>query len=632
MPEERFQRHLAAILAADVAGYSRLMEADEEGTLRRLQADLHELFEPRIVQHAGRLIKTTGDGLLAEFQSVVEAVRCAVAVQRGATERNASVPEPRQIRFRIGINLGDVIVEAGDIYGDGVNVAARLENLAEAGGILLSGTAYDHIKQNIDVGFAFIGAQRVKNIAEPVRVYRVLLDSKDAGRAVRIATRWNGRWQWLAAAASILAIAVGIGAWLVGNEGPPVTGPPLPDKPSVAVLPFANMSNDPKQDYFADGITDDLITDLSKASSLFVIARNSTAKYKGQSVSVEEVSKALGVRYLLEGTVQRAGEQVRINARLIDAVSGGDVWADRFDGSLGDVFSLQDRVTHSIADALSVKLTPAQELSLSQKETSVPAAYDAFLKGWAHYLRYSPDDYKRAIPYFEEAISLDPSYGRPYAALALVYGTTPWFGWEEKMGYSSHEMQEKAYAYLKEAKRHPSSLTYQALGLEQSRNGAFQAAFGYFERAIALDPSDSWSYADIAKMLVYDGRPQEAIRYVTTAMRIDPDYPAQFAFILGFAQFDMDQFEAAARSFEDAARRNAGYDDVFLFLAATYGHLTRKKEAASAIATYNELLAREGHGPATVAGATEVYFDKFKDSKNADRIARGLRLAGMPAY
>jgi TolB-like protein/class 3 adenylate cyclase len=413
MSKQASRRRLAAILAADVVGYSRLMEADEEGTLRRVRCDLHDLFEPKIAEHDGRLIKTTGDGLLAEFQSVVEAVRCAIEVQREAPERSASLPEAQRIKFRIGINLGDIIVEEGDIYGDGVNVAARLESLADPGGILLSGTAFDQVKTKIEVGFDYLGEQRVKNIREPVRVYRILLDPKEVGRKLRYVKLRRGRWRWLAVAALGLLIVAGIEVWMASSRAPPIAGPPLPDRPSIAVLPFANMSDDPKQEYFAEGITDDLITDLSKVEGLFIIARNSTAKYKGQSASVAEVSKALGVRYLLEGTVQRAGEQVRINARLIDAVSGGDVWADRFDGSLSEVFSLQDDVTRSITDALAIKLTPAEEQSIGRKETTVAAAYDAFLKGWSHFLDSTPDGYAKAIPYFEKAIRLDPNYGRP---------------------------------------------------------------------------------------------------------------------------------------------------------------------------------------------------------------------------
>jgi TolB-like protein/class 3 adenylate cyclase len=461
MAEARVKRRLAAILAADVVGYSRLVEADEEGTLRRVRSELHDLFEPKIAEHDGRLIKTTGDGLLAEFQSVVEAVRCAIEVQRGAADRNAPVSEAQRIRFRIGINLGDVIIEEGDIYGDGVIVAARLESLAESGGVLLSGTAYDQVKTKIEAAFGYLGEQRVKNIAEPVRVYRVLLDPKEVGRKLGVVKLRGGRWRWLAAAALVLLIVAGIGAWIAGGRAPPIAGPPLPDKPSIAVLPFANMSDDPKQAYFADGITDDLITDLSKVSGLFIISRNSTAKYKSQSPPIAQISQALGVRYVLEGTVQRAGEQVRINARLIDSVSGGDIWADRFDGSLGDVFGLQDNVTRSITDALAVKLTPAQELSIGQKETSVAAAYDSFLKGWAHFLRESADECAKAIPYFEEAVKLDPNYGRPYAALALIYrqGTcTDWWN-DQRLSV------EKAYANLQEARKHPNSLTYQASGL-----------------------------------------------------------------------------------------------------------------------------------------------------------------------
>jgi adenylate cyclase len=566
-------------LVADVVGYTRLMEVDEERTLRRLRAELHELFEPNIAKHHGRLIKTTGDGLLAEFQSVVEAVRCAIAVQRGALDWNAALPEAQRIRYRIGINLGDVIVEDDDIYGDGVNVAARLEGLAEAGGVLLAGTAYDQIKKKMDVGFAFLGEQQVKNIVEPVRVYRVLMDPKDAGKTVTIAKKRTARWRWLAAAAVVVAIVTGAGAWLrsrdVKIEAPPANHLPLPDKPSIAVLPFANMSNDPKQEYFADGITDDLITDLSKVSGLFVIARNSTAKYKSQTVAIAQVSGDLGVRYVLEGTVQRAGDQIRINAQLIDSSSGGNVWSNRFDGSLGDLFSFQDRVTRSVAEALAVKLVPAQEQSTSQKETSVASAYDAFLKGWAHYLSAgagayaNPNEYAKAMPYFEEAVKLDPNFGRAYGALALTYFYVNRFGWSDRVHLSNYLTEAKLDEYLREAKKRPNSLAYHVSGLVLEYERRYAAAYDEFEQAIALDPSDSLSYFEMARTLVWDGRPAEAVRYLTTAMRIDPNYPANYLFILGFAQFNQNRFEAAATSLEAATRRDPSNGDTYFLLAAS---------------------------------------------------------------
>jgi adenylate cyclase len=628
------ERRLAAILAVDVVGYSRLMEQDEAGTFETLRAHRKDLFEPEIAKHHGRIFKLMGDGLLAEFGSAVDTVECAVALQRSMVERNAAVEKERRVEVRIGINLGEVIVEGEDRYGEGVNVAARLQQLAQPGGICVSDKVVKEVEKKLAFRFESMGEQKVKNIAEPLRVYRVHLERKEEGRKVRPPQKSFGRWRWPAATVLALLIVAAAGTWFVSTREDPIEGPPLPDKPSIAVLPFANMSDDPKQEYFADGITDDLITDLSKVSGLFIIARNSTAKYKGQPVTIGEVSKTLGVRYVLEGTVQRAGEQVRINARLIDAVSGGDVWADRFNGSLDDVFSLQDNVTRSIAHALAVQLTPDQEQLIRQKETDVPTAYDAFLEGWAHFVHSTSDEYAKAIPYFEEAIRLDPNYGRPYAALALVY----WHSWweeenlKETIGLSTRQTIEKAYGYLKEAKKHPSSLSYQASGLTQSYNGAFLAAYDDFKQAIALDPSDSRSYADMAGALVFEGRPGEAIPFVTTAMRIDPNYPPSYSFILGLAQFGLDQFEEAAKSFENATRRNPRYSQAFLLLGATYGHLNRQAEGKAAIATCNSLLAQDGHAPLTIAAAMGAYRRNFMQPKDTERLAQGLRQAGVPDF
>ncbi|MGH7184888.1 MAG: adenylate/guanylate cyclase domain-containing protein, partial [Pseudomonadota bacterium] len=355
MAEQPPQRHLAAIFAADVVGYARLMEADEEGTLRRLQGVFREVVEPAIATHHGRLVKTTGDGLLAEFHSVVDALRCAVALQQGAGGRDAALSADRRIMFRIGINLGDVMVAGDDIFGDGVNVAARLEGLADSGGILLSGTAYDQLKKTVEVGFEYLGAQRVKNIAEPVRVYRVLTDPGSVGKTVgTVEPRDRSRlWRAIAAVLALAGAAAGLAWWQpwTPNMEPASVDRmalPLPDKPSIVVLPFANMSGDSGQDYFADGITEDLTTDLSSLAGLFVIARNTAFTYKGRAVTPAKLAEELGVRYLVEGSVRRAGDVVRINAQLIDAVSGGHAWAKRFDGSLTDLFALHEQVTAEV--------------------------------------------------------------------------------------------------------------------------------------------------------------------------------------------------------------------------------------------------------------------------------------------
>jgi adenylate cyclase len=345
MSGERVERRLAAILAADVAGYSRLMGADEEGTLAALRAIRRELIDPKIAEHKGRIVKTTGDGMLVEFPSVVEAVAYAVALQRGMAERNAPIPNDRRIEFRVGINLGDVIVEDGDIFGDGVNIAARVEGLAEPSGVCVSGLVYDQVRGRLECGFEDTGEQYLKNIARPVRVYRIRLD----------------------------------------REPRPTDGPTLalPDKPSIAVLPFANMSGDPEQEYFADGMVEEIITDLSRIRWLFVVARNSSFTYKGQTVDVKRVGRELGVRYVLEGSVRKGGNRVRITGQLIDTSTGAHIWADRFDGSLEDVFDLQDKVASNVAGVIEPALQAAEAARSAGRPTTDPTAYDLYLRAYA---------------------------------------------------------------------------------------------------------------------------------------------------------------------------------------------------------------------------------------------------------
>ncbi len=375
-------RRLAAILAADVAGYSRLMGADEEGTLERLKALRHELLDPKIAEHRGRIVKTTGDGLLVEFASVVDAVRCAVAVQQAMPERDTSVGADSRIELRIGINLGDVIVEGDDLYGDGVNIAARIEALADAGGVFVSNTVHDQVRDRLPFVFEDLGEQHVKNIARPVRVYRVRTALTTAPSATQ-------------------------------------PGLPLPDKPSIAVLAFQNMSGDPEQEYFADGMVEEIITALSRIRWLFVIARNSTFTYKGRAVDVKQVGRELGVRYVLEGSVRKGGNRVRITAQLIDATSGAHLWADRFDGSLDDVFELQDKVAVSVAGVIEPTLQAAEVRRSAERPTTDLSAYDLYLRALPHYHSYDTDRLVQALDLLGQAIERDARYG---PALALAAG------------------------------------------------------------------------------------------------------------------------------------------------------------------------------------------------------------------
>ena len=421
MASEREERRLAAILAADMVGYSRLMEADETGTLATLKAHRSELIDPTIAEYNGRIVKTTGDGMLVEFGSVVDAVASAVAIQRAMVGRNEAVPEGRRIWFRVGINLGDIIFDGDDIYGDGVNIAARLEALADPGGVCISGTAYEHLKTKVDVGYADLGMQQVKNIEEPVHVYSVLLEPDAAGKVISEIPTIRPRWQLGAAALSLAALVIVAGAaiwWqFLQPRGEPTSVEavtvPVPDEASIAVLPFQNMSDDKSQDYFADGIAEDIITDLSKIAGLFVIARNTSFQYRDEAVDVAQVGQELGVQYILEGSVRRAEDRVRINAQLIDVATGGHVWAERYDGTLADVFSVQDQVTSRIIDALRVQLTPSERLAVDTHGTNNPAAYDAYLRGLrllSKRRRLDTEANSEAQLEFEEAIRIDPDY------------------------------------------------------------------------------------------------------------------------------------------------------------------------------------------------------------------------------
>ena len=384
MSSGRVERRLAAILAVDVAGYSRLMGEDEEGTLAALRAVRRELGDPKVAEHRGRIVKTTGDGLLVEFASVVDAVRCAVEMQREMIARNTAIPAERRIEFRMGINVGDIIIEDGDIFGDGVNIAARLEALAEPGGICLSAAAHEQVRDRLDLTFDDLGEQQVKNITRPVRTYAV-----DLGVPFRAA---------LPAAAPL----------------------PLPDKPSIAVLPFQNMSGDPEQEYFADGIVEDIITALSRIRWLFVIARNSTFTYKGQHVDVKRVGREMGVRYVLEGSVRRGGNRVRITAQLIDAGSGAHVWADRYDRDLNDIFAVQDEITASVAAAIEPALAEAEQQRVLRKPPERLDAWEACQRGFWHFHRYAAEENRLALDFFRQAIGLDPNFAPARYGYALA--------------------------------------------------------------------------------------------------------------------------------------------------------------------------------------------------------------------
>jgi TolB-like protein/class 3 adenylate cyclase/Flp pilus assembly protein TadD len=636
------ERRLAAILAADVVGYSRLMGADEAGTLEALKAHRAELIEPKAAQYGGRTIKLMGDGTLMEFPSVVDAVAFAVEVQCAVRERNVGVPDDHQIRYRTGINIGDVIVEGDDIYGDGVNVAARLEGLAEPDGICVSNAVYEQIRDKLDLTLEDLGEVEVRNITRAIRAFRVVMDEKAEAlmTAVSVPPRERRLRRWLVAAASAAIAVATVATLLWWQPWAPDVEPasiermafPLPDKPSIAVLPFATMSGEKEQEYFADGMTEDLITDLSKVSGLFVIARNSVFTYKGRAVKIKQVAEELGVRYVLEGSVRRASDTVRINAQLIDATTGGHLWAERYDGTLTDVFALQDRVTSQIVSALAVHLAPGEQTQQKAGETDNPQAYDAFLKGWELYHRFTPKDFAAAIPHLERAIELDPDYGRAHAALATLYWETlrqgePWsmiVNPNSATSISLLESRNKAQKYLDLAMRNPSPLAYRLASAISWDYRQFSEAVANAEQAISLDPNDPDGHVALAWAMVFSGRPEEALEAVDRAKRLDPRGQTGYLYVLGMVRFGLGQFQQAADILERAHEYRREYRDVDIPLAAAYAHLGRAEEARVALSRYTQLWRTFANDVDGVMG-----WWPFKREIDVRRFGGGLVQAGL---
>ena len=639
MTTQESKRKLTAILSADVKGYSRLMSQDEEATVKTLK-QRRVTISGLVSEHRGRVVDSPGDNILAEFGSVVDAVKCAVKIQETLKGKNAELPENRKMDFRIGVNLGDVIEEEDRIYGDGVNIAARLEGLAEGGGICVSGTAFDQVKNKLPVGYQYLGKQTVKNIPDPVRAYKVLMEPEAAGKVIGEKEPKQKRWGWKAAA--VMAVLVLVAGGLVWNfywRAPKIEPAskekmafPLPDKPSIAVLPFVSMSDDPDQNYFADGVTEDLITDLSKVAGLFVIARNSTFVYKGKATDVREVAKTLGVRYVLEGSVRRSGAEVRVNAQLIDATTGGHVWADRYDGDLKNIFAMQDKVTRNVVTALAVELTKDDRERVARRGTANAQAYDVFLKGWQHYLRQTPEDFRAAIVQFKKAAELDPEYGRAYAALAVTYWEANRRYWDVALGFSRHqEAQFQAEQFLAKAMRDPTPLAHQVASAMLLHAQQHDEALAEAKRAIASDPNDADGYVALANALSFTGRASEALEQVERAIRLNPHYPPHYLYQLGLARFGMKRLDEAATSMERALALNR--DDYWSqrLLLATYGLLGRRADAAKLLET---IKGNEKRGwiasfdPLTIRAAT--YWYPFAESADVERFAEGLRKAGLP--
>ena len=625
------ERRLAAILAADVVGYSLLMGKDETGTLAELQRHREELFEPKAAQHNGRIVKLMGDGTLMEFASVVDAVTFAVDIQTAMRQRNAAIPEDRQITFRVGVNLGDIVHKDDDIYGDGVNVAARLEALAEPGGICISRSARDQVRDKLDLNIEDEGEIEVKNIVRPVRVFRILVDDKAAALASPVqlpAASTNRYWKpvYAVVAALVLVIAASLAWWQYrlspGDPGFQESATSISkEKPSIAVLPFTNMGGDPQQEYFADGVTEDLITDISKISGLFVIARNSTFAYKNRSIDVRDVARDLGVRYVLEGSVRRAGNQVRINAQLIDAPSGGHIWAERYDGAIADVFALQDKVTRQIVSALAVTLTPGEEKSLSEAARVDPEAYDLYLKGQSRVSVYSPQSNTEARDFFERAVAQDPSFGRAHAGLALTHAVDATFGWSE----DAARARDQAVKHARTALALNSTAPQIYLSLAQVYGSQRKLAEGIEElkRAIALDPNFADGYVLMGIFLAYSGKPEPGIAAIRKAMQLSPRHGYIYPYGLSIAYFVMQRYDQAIPIIESVLQRNRNFQQGRLLLISILGLLNRIDDAEWEVSEV--LTALPDFSIAAEAGRV-----RFARPEDLARYVEGLRKAGLP--
>jgi adenylate cyclase len=570
------ERRLVAILSADAAGYSRLMGDDEAATVRTI-TEYREVISATVGRHGGRVVDAPGDNVLAEFSSVVDAVECAVEIQHELSSRNAALPDSRRMLFRIGINLGDVIVEGARLYGDGVNIAARLEGLAEGGGVCLSGPAYDQVEGKLPLAYDFLGEHTVKNIARPVRVYRVRLEP---GPSPARARRHPRRVSLVVGSIAVLML-LGAGGW-AGWRWLTTTassGLALPDRPSVAVLPFANLSRDATQEYFSDGVTEDLITGLSKVSGLFVIARNSVFTYKGKAVKVGDVGRDLGVRYVLEGSVQRAGPRVRITAQLVDAATGYHIWAERYDREVHDIFALQDEVTQQIVRMLAVKLTEAERARMGRKATGNPAAYDLVLRGEDERRRTTPEGNIEARRLYVKAMDLDPGYARAYLGLSWSHLQSWQFGWsaDPESLERARELAERALALDDSLTQCHSVLSQIYLWKKEHDRAIAQA-----ERAVVVAPNDADGYETLAEVLVWAGRPEDSIKSIRQAMRLNPHYPFFYLWTLGHAYYMTRRNGDAIDAFKKIVQENPNFLPAHAYLAVIFTEMGREKDAREA--------------------------------------------------
>jgi adenylate cyclase len=638
--EDQPQRKLAAVLQVDMAGYSRLMGDDEAGTLARLKILQQDLLYPTVKAFHGRIVKLMGDGLLVEYPSVVEAVACAVTIQQRMAQHNRDVADSEKIQFRVGINLSDVIIDGDDIYGDGVNICARLEGLAPTGGICISGTVYDALGNKLPLDFKSLGEQKVKNIAQPVRVYSVQLaagaelpkpgEQIHSAESLTNSARKLKLQKWLLAVFLLVFTAVlALLSWLqpwqqkessLNSEGIVATSP---NKPSIAVLPFSNMSGDSEQEYFSDGISEDIITKISQLKNLAVIARNSSFTYKGTNTKVQDIGRDLGVQYVLEGSVRKVDDRVRITAQLIDSRNGHHLWAEKFDRNLTDVFAVQDEITDRITSALSIKLSVDEQTQVAKNSTNNFEAYDLFLKGQRESATMVKEGLENAIRLYREAIRLDPGFARAYGALAVTLERQTYLGYTDspvEASLRALQLAQKAVSIDASSPQAQWALAYLYM-----RNQQFDEAIAALEKAISIAPNYADGYGLLA--LVYNnmgqmGRAEDAIRLINKGMKLNPYYTYDYPYNLGRAYYTLKDYAKAAEHLENSVERNEALFLPRLYLAASYVQLGRQDDAEWQISELEVLIP----------GSSISHWEKIVAIADEDlrkRLFDDLRAAGM---
>ena len=590
MTEDKTVRRLAAIFAADMVGYSRLMSADEEGTIARQKTHRSELIDPKIAEHGGRIVKLMGDGMLVEFASVVDAVRCAVEVQQAMAERERDVPEDKRIRYRVGINLGDIVIDGDDILGDGVNIAARLEAMAVSGGIVISRSARDQVRDRLDLRLEDMGEHEVKNIARPVRMFRVLLDDSAAPTAV---------------------------------AAQPNPGAAPDDKPSIAVLAFENMSGDPEQEYFADGIAEDIITELQKFREFIVIARNSSFTYKGSAVDIKRVAEELGVRYVLEGSVRKAGARVRITGQLIDAPTGAHLWAERYDRGLDDIFAVQDEITQSIVGAIAPGIVSAEIQRAQRKDAGQLGAWDCVMRAHALTMQFAQEYVAEAGRLLSQAIELDPENVTALSELAFIQHLEGVWGWSDSPMDSMVQLDELARRAVAIDDR--SASAHVALAIAEIFNGRHDDAKQRLERAIQLNPNLAWAHGYLGVVLSFSAELEAALLSMETAIRLSPHDPLLVIWYAApaWGALCIERYEDAVEFAKKARSHNPDFPDTHIMLASACGHTGRIDEGKVALDEFQR------HLPGLTVGDPRL-IRPFKRPGDQERFLEGLRKAGLP--